>query len=254
MKKYLVLSLTFLLSFSFMIYEFVLLKKDLRNNNVVTVFVLIKRDSAVGIMKDSNLVVEVEILDDLSEKNSVFTYGTAFPWGDVADFYALRKARIITVIKGDDSFKSNQIIEVIEPIAINDEGVIYELNEYRYSTRLRKGQTVVLFTELMENNYYSIMIAGNAQINDNLHNGYSALLDIMLNCSESKDINLDLILNAKPAFDSGGFRDYKKTMVVTKRTTYTIYYRFIPEKNVTYIEINDGIYSNSFIVSGNAVR
>jgi len=207
-------------------------------STVFTVSAVVYRQTVGTIIENADLIVEVEILDTLTKKNSVFTPGYSFP-GEVADFYSLRKVKVLDVLSMSLDVKKGDVISVIEPIAIREDGTIFELDCYRYKTILKKGQKVTLFLELMDNGYYSIMVGGNAQINSELENGYgySEILDIVINGKNVDNEVIELIKTAVPVGYVMCFNDMEIVLIETKSQEYLLYYRYIPEQNETYLEV-----------------
>lgn len=109
---------------------------------------------------ESKIVVKVEVMDDLSEKNSVIEYDPDDP-ETIIESYSLRKVKVIESFKSDRKVSQGDVLKVIESAAIHD-GQYLHLEEYE---KMEKGNTYILFlSDETESGELSIISASNGLI------------------------------------------------------------------------------------------
>ena len=138
--------------------------------------------------KASDLIVKAEIQDDLSEKNRVIERDSDDP-GSIANFYAVRKIKILDVYAGKEKVKAGDTIKIIEDAA-KDEECYYHGENYK---SLKKGEEYILF--LNNDNAageYSIISADNGKV---CTSDFQDMQDL-------NDNNFDIAVKTLAEFDS----------------------------------------------------
>lgn len=186
----------------------------------------------------SDLVAQVEVLDDLTSTNSVFVYGDNYP-GEIVDCYARRKVKIRKIYQTSEGIVLDQILEIVEPIAVDHNNGIHQVSSYKYEASLKKGQIVTLVARIMDDGQYSIEYGGNAQISDRVVSDYPIILDISLNTLPNQGIDIEVFNRGIAVGYVVCSWDTGYTVIKTANKNYDFYYIYMPLTNETYFEVNE---------------
>ncbi len=222
--------------------------------DIITINVSAPKKTINNIINNSSMVVEVEVLDQLSSANSIFVYGKSST-GEIVDCYAQRSVKITKIYLSKEKIEIGDIIKIVEPVAVDKKGVVYELNAYPFAASLKKNQIITLVLTKMDDGQLSIECAGNAQINKELKSDYGIFLDLILNLKENKGLDLKILGDSVPSDGIYCFKDSKFLNLTTKFNNYSILYHYIPKTKNTYFEINiNDVSIGSYLAPGILVK
>ncbi|WOO87896.1 hypothetical protein RZE82_02925 [Mollicutes bacterium LVI A0039] len=128
---------------------------------VITTATETEESSFKDLIFESDLIVKVEPLEDLSSKNSVITYNAD---GTATEFYNQRPYKVVEVLNGETSTEEIQIKEAVAYDGDND--VLIEAIEGAADLTMKSGHTYLLYLD-QDGDSYTIKADGKARIDYN---------------------------------------------------------------------------------------
>lgn len=127
---------------------------------IVTFIPIYEETNIATLLDDDVLVVEATVIDELSTKNSVVILED----NHIVAFYSLREVNIDKVLKGSLNESSDQVINVVDSVADNEDQ-IFEVYGGAYENRLLKEKKYVLYLQYNSKfNVYGIYDIGKAKV------------------------------------------------------------------------------------------
>lgn len=195
------------------------------------------RKTVKMLIEEADIIAELEVFDLLTSNNSVISKDKKFP-SEIVDTYAKRQAKIIKLYFSKEELALNEIIIITEPLAVDKDNAVYDLDVYPYHVSLTKGQIVTVVLKQIVNGQFGIDAVGTAQINDKLNSEYNGLLDIVLNLQEPKNIELNNFNRAIICYEGMDFLGSMQYLVLkTNNKEYDVSYHCLANTSETYLEI-----------------
>lgn len=191
-------------------------------------------------------IVEIEVLDELTEKNSVFHYNS----NDIVNFFSIRKVKVSHIIQSG-TLNEGDIIQVLEPVAIDPKSKhVLELNDGASDYVLLKDHKYIVYLDdSPQGDNYSVYNTGKAIIDLKDNSSYSEALMHLTNLYGYSDIiSKDSLRSAEESNTIWNLSEPSKTIdVKTKYGTHHIEHTYLENQDATYFIINN---THHFISKG----